>query len=499
MGDFGDGRLELDELGSVIDHASSLDAPRRDDLLEGNDDVTWTERLQSSGIAAWLRRHRVAVAASAAVVLVATFAAAGYLRSRPPAQDTTVAATVANWVSDGSGTGVSNDGSGLLVSTYRAVPGHAGDTVRILGVVGPGIRASTAHAHSAAAAEDGSTVADIAAVVGCDQAEATAATPTDFRVRVEQTDAYGRSTTGLVELPLSDGASWVDSVVGPCVQQQLLELVPATATSITGDIPARVITVETTVHNGFGDDLTLATTTGSGTAVYVANSLVFIPEGDDVVVPVRIQVTDCANPRLDDAYVPDPGSYRAPPQRAGLNLFAAVGATGGNYGGALLVPFTAAQQERVTDLLAQMCVGVPPATVTMSIAGRSPASVVRTFPTGGDPTTVGLRMQVDVATTAQRVQISDSTPPEDLRNGAIPTILTVSSAVRDGHAALTVDWAAVCSFVMSPPTVALTLTNGSRSWPLRVSLTDQHLLDAYRVACPALPQGDFSGMGWPTA
>ncbi len=499
MGDVGDGRLELDELGSVIDHASSLDVQPPEDLLEGNDAVTWTERLQSTGVTPWLRRHRAAVAATAAVVLVAGTATTAYVRSRPPAQDTTVSVTLANWVSDGSGTGVTNDGTGLLVSTYRAVPAHSGDTVRILSVVGPGIRASTAHAHSATAAQDGATVADVAAVVGCDQGDATAATPADFRLRIEQTDAYGRTTTGLVDLPLADGGSWVDSIVGPCVQQKLTELVPATATRITGDPAPRVLTVEATVHNGFGHDLMVAPTPGPGTSVHIASNLVLAPDGTDIVVPVRIRVTDCAHPRLDDAYVPDPGGYRTQPQRAGLNLFATVGPADASYGGALLVPFSPAQQATVTHLLAQMCAGIPPATVTMRLAGYSPDAVVRELPPGGDPTMVGLRMQVDVATSAQRVQIADATAPEDIRNGAVPTILTVSSDVRGSHARLAVDWAAACSSVMPPPTVALTLTSGSRSWPVRVSLADQHLLDAYRVACPGLQPGDFSGMGWTTA
>ena len=45
----GDGRLELDDLGTVIEHASSLDAPPTVEVLEGSDAATWTERLESGG------------------------------------------------------------------------------------------------------------------------------------------------------------------------------------------------------------------------------------------------------------------------------------------------------------------------------------------------------------------------------------------------------------------------------------------------------------------
>jgi len=500
VGDFGDGRLELDELGSVIDHASSLDAQRRDDVLEGNDATPWTERLQSAGITPWIRRHRAALAAATAVVLVAGTATAGYLRSRPPAQDMTVSASVNDWVSDtSSGSGVLNSSPGMLGSTYRATPGHPGDTLRILGIAGPGIRASTAHPLSDHAAEDGSVIADVAAVVGCDDPATGTATANDFRLRIEQTDVYGRSTTGLVDLPLVDAGQWVDSIVPSCVQQQLAEHVPARATRITGDIAARVLTVDTALHNGFRSDLTVSPMTGSGRSVYIAGQLVLVPQDADVAIPVRIRVTDCADPRLDDAYVPSPDGNGPSAQRAGLNLFANVGAGDATYGGGLVVPFSPVQEAQVTSLLGQMCRGVPPATVTVLIAGNSPSDVVSRFSLGGDPSLVGLRMQVDVATTAQHVAISDGTAPEDLRNGAVATVLTVSAGARGGHAHLTVDWAVVCSSPQSPPTVSLTLTSGSHSWPVRATLSDQHLLHAYRVACPALQEGDYAGMGWPNA
>jgi hypothetical protein len=499
VGDFGDGRLELDELGSVIDHASSLDAPRRDDLLEGSDAVTWTERLESAGLTPWLRRHRVALAATTAVLLVAGVATTAYLRSRPPAQDMTVSASVNNWVSDiSNGSGVLSSSPGMLASTYRATPGHPGDTLRILGVVGPGIRASTAHPLSDHAAEDGSVIADVTAVVGCDDPTTGAATANDFRLRIEQTDVYGRATTGLVDLPLVDAGQWVDSIVPPCVQQQLTELVPATATRITADIAARVITVDASVRNSFGRDLSVSGMTGSETAVYVASTVVFLPRSTAVVIPVHIRVTDCVNPRIDDAYIPDPTGSHAQPPVAGINLFAAISGQEG-YGGSIVMPFSASQQATVSRLFAQMCIGVPPATVTVLVAGNAPAAVVGRFHTGGDPSIVGLRTWVDVATSAQHAEISDGTAPEDIANGAAPTIVTASSAVRGGHARLVVDWAAPCSYVQSPPTVTLTLTSGSHSWPTRATLSDQHLIDAYRVACPALQPGDFGGMGWTTS
>ena len=111
MAQAGDGRLELDELGTVIDHASSLDSPTRDDVLEGNDAVTWGERLESAGMRRWLRRHRVALAATTAVVVVAGVAE-GLPASRPPDQDMNVAVAVEDWAPLDGGGGLSSDGWG---------------------------------------------------------------------------------------------------------------------------------------------------------------------------------------------------------------------------------------------------------------------------------------------------------------------------------------------------------------------------------------------------
>ena len=52
-----DGRLDLDDLGHVIEQASSLD-----DVV-GTDDPrpTLRERLESRGALPWVRRHRLAL------------------------------------------------------------------------------------------------------------------------------------------------------------------------------------------------------------------------------------------------------------------------------------------------------------------------------------------------------------------------------------------------------------------------------------------------------
>ena len=499
VGDFGDGRLELDELGTVIDRASSLDAPPATELLEGNDTLTWGERLENAGVTPWLRRHRAALAAVTAAVVLLGAAGTAWVRTRPPEQLATVDVTVFDWVSDAGGTsGVLDMGNGTLEASYRVTPGGSGGTVRILGLVGPGIRASKVHPHPSPSSEPATAVADVDVVLGCDDPALEKAIASDYHLRVAETDTYGRTTTGLAELPLTTGSQWVDYTAMPCAQQQVTELVVPTGIDISGSLPTRTLTTRIRVHNGFGHDITVAPQGGQQTSVYVGGSFTLLPTGADAVVPVTMRLADCSNPRLDDAYDPQAGQSR-PSQTAGIDLMVTRTDVAQNFGATIVARFSPEQRVQVASLFERMCRGVPAATTRVVIAGSSPVDPSTEFTSSGDPTMVALRMSVDVATTADRVDLADGIAPEDVVNGALVTLSTAGSPVARGHARLVVDWAIACSGVVSPPVVALRLTSGSRSWPVRATLADTHLMAAYRVACPGLQPEDFGSMGWPTA
>jgi hypothetical protein len=370
--------------------------------------------------------------------------------------------------------------------------------VRILGLVGPGIRASKVLPHPSPSAEPATALADVSVVLGCDDPALATLTARDFRLRVEETDAYGRTTSGLAELPLGTSSPWVDYISAPCSQQQVSELVVPTDVTVTGSVPTRTLTTSVAVHNALGHDLTLSAGQGQASSVYVSGGIVSLPADADAVVPVTMRVIDCANPHLDPAYDPQSDQSR-PSSTAGINLQVTRTDVTNAFGTTVVARFSAEQQRQVASLLARMCRGVPDATTRVVIAGSSPVDPATEFTPTGDPSTIALRMTVDVATTAQRVALSDATTPEDLANGATVTISNAGSAVTRGHARLVVDWQMSCAGTMNPPTVALRLSSGSRSWPVRATLSDAHLLAAYRVACPGLPADDFSSSGWPTA
>jgi len=181
MGEADDGRLELDDLGSVIDHASTLAPSAPDDLLEGNDAPTWGERLEARGITPWLRRHRVVLAVGAVTVVAVGALGSAWTRSQPPPVDPTIRATVADALSDGLATQV----PGVVYDGYTAVAVQvqpaAGEAITVLGIIGPGIRASRAVPDPAGAGVD-----DVFLAPGCDDPRSSTPTFDDYRLQVRR-------------------------------------------------------------------------------------------------------------------------------------------------------------------------------------------------------------------------------------------------------------------------------------------------------------------------
>jgi hypothetical protein len=97
----GDGRLDLDDLGEVIDGATTLD-----EVVGEEHPTTWGERLESAGVTPWVRRHRVVVAGVAAAV-VAVGAVAWVRTTRPPDD------------------GLAHGGRRLIVDTAQSIEGSS--------------------------------------------------------------------------------------------------------------------------------------------------------------------------------------------------------------------------------------------------------------------------------------------------------------------------------------------------------------------------------------
>ena len=145
----GDGRLDLDELGDVIDHAATLETPARTEVLDDGRGRTWAERLEDAGVTPWLRRHRAVVASVTAIAVLASTGVVAYRTLVPPPLDPEirVAATPVvpsqYVIGDSSQAfdqiGIFNTGLSLR-SAYALVRdgGPDGSSYRITGLPAPG-------------------------------------------------------------------------------------------------------------------------------------------------------------------------------------------------------------------------------------------------------------------------------------------------------------------------------------------------------------------------
>jgi hypothetical protein len=498
-----DGRLELDELGAVLDRATDLDGPPAApaaDVLEGPTGPGWAERLEVAGITPFVRRHRLTLAGAAVAVLLAAGASAGYLGTRPPADDGLIAVDVAEAGPGGSDVpGVASSAGGVLTNAYRLTPLRPGDTVVALGLAGPGVGATSAHAQASGGPGLGTTD-DVLAVPDCDDPRAMTATFVDYRLRVARTDSLGRTVTGLVALPVTTNGTWADTIGSICTQARLTDAVTTTGVTASADPAARLLRLELTIHSTMDEVVTL-TPTGqtTGSTVTLASQALIPPRGT-IVYPVSVQVSDCAQPHLDPVSVPLDGTADGYTSVDGLALGASVPDAVGMYGprqAALVAVLPAAQARRVQGLLDAMCVGAPTAGLRVISVAPAPESVraADELRTGISPALV-LRTRLEIDTTATRVTVSDATP--ELVGGLNPSITSATGVVRGGRAMVTVDWITACGAVGNPPPARLVATSvGGGTFPFLAYLDGPPLVRALLASCPAVLTADqLAAQGW---
>ena len=496
MTDLGDGRLELDDLGSVIEHASSLDAPPSAEVLEGGDSATWTERLESAGVTPWLRRRRVPLVAVGAMLAVGAVAGMAWQQSQPPPLDPTITATAvdamaAMTVTEIPGAGNDDMWSGAVTVTSPMT----NDRITVLGVEGPGIRASTA-APDPQHAVVGVT-SDVFAVPGCDDPRSLSPALTSYRLLVRRTDAFDRTTDGTIALPDTLAAQLAANSQQTCGQTFVDEQVAVRALSVVTDQARRTVRIAIDLHNGTGSDLSLMAGTLGSSTVAVSTDPVDLRSGATETVPVTATVVDCEQPRLDPVSRPGVGDPRSMSTFSGLGLYAALGGVADSSGTQVDVRFTPEQTREVQAAFDRMCLGAPTVRATVLDAAPSPADAAAAL--GYDPsnTISVVRMHVAVDTVGTTVRSSDgSVLPSDVVNGGPRQVTSATAPVVRGRAVLTIDWGFTCDQVTNPPSVNLVVTGDGRAYPFTRVLGQSVLTEAYSNACPSLPRGDLQGFGW---
>lgn len=478
-----DGRLDLDDLGSVIEGASTIDDTR--DVVGDDAGATWGERLGAAGITPWLRRRRIPVVLAAAVVATAAVAGTAWSRSQPPSwHEATIAVVAAS--ADINGPGLASPEDGLLMAAYLLTSDDPRTSLTLDGIDGPGIRASTVGPPH----PDGNQSASVVrAVIGCDGV-VLGDHASQYRLHVTETDEWGRSRPALVDVPAAD-FGWSDAVRQSCWQK-------ATAGHVRiGDIRARVeqgaasVALQVDVVSSMGVDAMIlfpgtdevqTRTRGDSSGVGVG-----LVAGGTKAVDLRIEVTDCSagGPPVPTVTVPlDPSVPNAYHQVDGVAVWAQT--ADGRAGAEVGLPFTSAQSQIVRRALAPVCAGTPTVRLT-------DLTVVRSTP---DESQGAVTLTLAVTTAVPRDRQMQVVIPPDWAIGGADTGDLPWLVVPRGGGRAEASWTFSCGTTPTPPSLAVRFVDSTSPTPVKLPLSQSTIAPWVSEACPSLTESNLVENGW---
>jgi len=476
-----DGRLDLDDLGSVIERASSIDEPA--DVVGEEPRRTWGERLEASGVSPWVRRHRVALAAGTAAVVVVGVGATAWVRAQPPPWHDPVVQAVSATLDSDFGTALRSPGDGTAVAAYLVTTDDAGLTLTIDGVEGPGIRATTAGPPLTTGNPKGQVVR---AAFGCDDGVLTA-TPGDYRLRITAVDAWGRSTTVFTGVP-SDGNGWREAVMQNCWRQAVLTRVAVGGIEADVDEGAAAVRLRITLTSTLPGDVR-ATVDGyiADTGIVPTGAGTELPPGVPTTVDGRVDVWDCSagTPGLPQVSFPVdaavPNAYRSA-DGVGVQVFS----QDRQAWDVIPAVFTPSQAESVRRALAQVCAGAP-------AVGVGSTQVVRTvIDDGAGNASLTLVLDVDLPP-GRLAQVGVQ---QDYAIASPDPSTQIWSIVPRGGGRAEAVWTFSCYATPVPPALDVRFIDGIRPTPVRVPLDQETLAPWLSDACPDMTPDRLVESGW---
>ena len=478
----GDGRLDLDDLGSVIEGASSIDRPA--DVVGDDAGRTWGERLEAAGVTPWMRGHRVLVGIVTVAVVALPVGTTSWLRSQPPPWHDTAVDVVAATVEETNGPYIAVLEPGLAVAAYLATTDDPAMTVRVDALEGPGIRASSVGVPRGSADPDATLVR---AVIGCD-AEAIRATTRDFRLRITTTDQWGRERAGVADLPSTD-YGWAEYVRQTCWEQAVVGNVSVGDVRTRVDVGAAAVALQVDVVSTMRLDAFLRVDGAEldGLRIPWTGDLTGLVAGGTKAIDARLEVTNCAHgtPSAPVTWVPDgSGDGSSYSEADGI---AVVVATADQQAGAIVpLRFTPAQSEVIRSALAEICADAPP----LQVSGLR---VVRSVADDAFGTT-SLTMTVDVTVGGDRIMKVGVTQDPAFGTPAPGQIPWATLPAGGGTA--TVTWTFQCTANPQPPSLDIRFVDGLRPTPLVVPLDEETVAPWVSDACPLLTPDTLVELGW---
>jgi hypothetical protein len=498
-----DGRLDLDDLGHVIEQAPDLGSPRVDhatdlDVLEGATGPSFGDRLESWGITPWLRRHRVLIGSVTATVVVASALAWTVQSRRLPDDDGRLHLAVVDFsTSNGQGFDASDPNGQVFSAGYTLVPQREGDTDSIVGITGPGIRASSASGQSANAISN-RPLWMVSAVLGCDDPRALTAVRDDYRLVARRVDRYGRAVQQSIPLPIGTTMPWDQQVRSMCLQSQVLTrlgVVWSTA-ALSRDFQGMVVRMR--VRSLLDQDLLGTVAGGAGQPVRADATQRVLQANGTTDLEIRYTFEDCDNPMMDSVPVPSPGSAESvyeSERGANINISPTLDNQVYAFWPAVWSPSTTAQVRR---LVRAACAGLP-TTSARTVSGRSAsdADVQDWRSLRGDASATVVRLRLDIATTSPSVRVSDVLSQQDIDQANEPSIIGGTARTVGGHAVVDVLWRTSCDPQgVTQPILQLHTSRGSRQYAQFVTLNDTRLVDSLLSACPGLTTDQLASGAW---
>jgi hypothetical protein len=504
-----DGRLDLDDLGEVIDGASALDE------VIGTEDVrpTISERLDGWGVTPFLRRHRIAIA-SVVVIALAVSGVVWLRRDTRPLDDGSLRAAVTDSLTQ---SGIDTSVPGVATTVYTVVRQQEGDKVDLLGITGPGIRASSVGATVADGADPTRSSTPVIAVPGCEDPRALTATEDQFRLRVRRTDAFGRTVDGDLPMPLGSQVRWDVAIGGYCLQLLAARQVTTTSLAVRAVPSLHAVVLDIGIRSTLDADIALEVLSYSGVRVQPVATSTVVPRGGTANLQVTETVEDCSNPHIDTQFMAPDGRSGYVVDDRGLDLYAhVVGSDAGDATASTIqLTWSAAEGRRLSAAFDALCTGMPAYTTRIVSSGPAPTDVIEAARSrfGGDPSTAVVRSTIEVRTRASRVGAGDVLSDTEIAQGNVPNITVVDAAtgrvvsatengpatlVRpvDGVARFTVDWAISCAGGVGPPTAKLRLAQAAGTWQTWFSLDERVVAQGVLRSCPTMLPTDLANYGW---
>jgi hypothetical protein len=460
-------------------------------------------RLRRSAAVVFAGRHPRGVATAGCLAAAAAILC-GYLVSRPPAvgPEVGVHAEVSagvHFLDDGGPYGddawLHLPGPGQkLTARYSVSADVVGERIRVVGIVGPGLRTPTAD--DAKVRSPAGPPLRTGATLDCSRSAWWAASVRDYRIRVRRTNANGTATAFDAPIGLNAG-DWRDLVQQACLRGAASRLVVDqwTAEATPGSPQVRV-SLRVRNPNPFPFQVKISSW---GTGVSESTPTVAVPAAGMTRLTVRPLVEDCTDPSAT------PYFYRAVTGASYLVLRVGLEK--------LLPPITSSDDPELVGLvldrsqvasldraMARACQGAPTVAATVTgvrrVAAPDPALRWRIA--------FGMRVQADRVEFGAASLLSDSHgyPSLGRQDENLALALPPAARSREGTARTRLIWtlsscAPEFGEIAGPPYVQITVVVAGRRYSHYLVLPDARLLAAYRAACPASgSDAAAAALGW---